>query len=72
MDDAEQRWSERITMREAYLATVEFAWTYYRVGGEQEKEVEFFAGHISGDPATFLDPALEDDWFDAVAKVRAY
>ncbi len=64
------RWSAKITMREAYLAMVEFAWAFYRIGGEQEKEIEFFAAHISGDPGTdFMDPALEDDWFQAVEKV---
>jgi hypothetical protein len=66
----QERWSTKITMREAYLAMREFALTFYRVGGEREKEVEFFANFIAGDPATdFIDPALEDDWFDAVEKV---
>jgi len=70
MADQTNRWSETITMREAYLTMVEFIWNYYRVGGETEKEVEFMAGHISADPASFFDPALEEDWFEALAKVR--
>ena len=70
MADQTDPWAEKITMREAYLAMVAFVWNYYRVGGETEKEVEFMAGHISGDPASFPDPALENDWFESVAKVR--
>ena len=49
---------------------LEFVWTYYRVGGEREKEVEFMAGHISFDPDKFIDPALEIEWFEAVSKAR--
>ena len=64
-----QRWSDTITMREAYLAMIEFLLTYYRVGGESEKGVEFLIGHIASDPAEFMDPAHENEWFEAIEKV---
>ena len=65
----EARWSDTITLREAYRAMLEFGWTYYRVGGEVEKEVEFFLGHIES--GLDLDPALAEEWFQAVDKAKA-
>jgi hypothetical protein len=79
MAQLHERWSDTITMREAYLAMIEFAWTYYRVGGEKEDQIEFFASHIAtflpagsdGSPPVMMDRALEKEWFEAVDKVRA-
>jgi hypothetical protein len=65
----ESRWSEMITLREAYIAMLEFGWTYYRVGGETEKEVEFFLSHIGA--GLDLDRALKEEWFEAVDKAKA-
>ena len=65
----DERWSEKISVREAYEAMLELGWHYYRVGGEAEKEAEFFLGHISA--GLDLDPALEAEWFEAVKKVKA-
>lgn len=70
MSQYRERWSETITTGEAYLAMLEFARIYYRVGGETEKEVEFFINHISETPPNFADPALESEWFEAIDKVR--
>ncbi len=71
MSENWRKWSDPITMREAYLTMIEFLLTYYKVGGESEKEVDFLIGHVACDPADeFMDPAHEDDWFEAVEKVR--
>jgi hypothetical protein len=71
MATPDPRWSEKITLREAYLAMLEFGWRYWKVGGETEDQVEFFLGHISQDPDNFLDRALESEWFEAVDKTKA-
>ncbi|WP_213982451.1 hypothetical protein [Sphingomonas sp. dw_22] len=70
MGELRDRWSETITVGQAYVAMLEFIQTYYRVGGEAEKEVEFMLGHISETPPDFIDPALEIEWFQAIDKVR--
>ena len=63
------RWSETISLRQAYVAMVEFGWTYFRVGGEAEKEVEFFLSHIQA--GLDFDQTLQNEWFEAVDKARA-
>jgi len=70
MSAYQQRWSETLSAGEAYLAMIEFARTYFRVGGEAEKEIEFFINHVSETPPNFMDPALEIEWFEAIDKVR--
>jgi hypothetical protein len=48
---------------------LEFGWNYFRVGGETEKEVEFFLSHIGA--GLDYDPALRKEWFEAVDKAKA-
>ncbi len=70
MREINKRWSETITLGEAYNAMLQFISNYYRVGGEAEKEVEFMLDHLSQTPPDFMDAALETEWFEAVDKVR--
>ena len=62
------RWSETITLRQAYHAMLEFGWTYFRVGGESEEGVEFLLSHIGA--GLDFDPALRNEWFEAVDRAK--
>jgi hypothetical protein len=59
------KWSETITVEEAYRAVQELVLIYWETGGRSEDEIANFGSALNG------DPALEEDWLAAVAKVRS-
>ena len=66
MADIINRWSETITVEQAYRAVQELVLIYWRTGLESEDEIASFGSALNG------DPALENDWLEAVEKVRQH
>ena len=62
MERTSEKWSQMITVEQAYRAVQELVNIYWETGGKSENEIAAFSSSLNG------DPALENDWLIAVEK----
>ena len=60
------RWSETLTVDQAFRAVQELARIYWETGLKAEDKIAMFAAALEA------DPALETDWLNAIEIVREH